>query len=169
MVFGRKNARRIADRDPAERHRRPGRQDGPQMHDGVDAHLGCAADPRTVEDGGARRDEGFALDDAAGEAGARADHHIFRDRDGVAANASDDGRIHDHAILADRHLAALGRYHGAEADRAIWADRHIPANHGVRRDARRCVDGRPRAAMFQDHLYRPCVMNTALDPPLATS
>ena len=29
---------------------RPGGEHGAQMHDGVDAHLGFAADPRAVED-----------------------------------------------------------------------------------------------------------------------
>jgi len=48
---------RIADGDPAERHRGAFRQRRAQMHDAVDAHLAAPADTSAVEDGGTGGDD----------------------------------------------------------------------------------------------------------------
>ena len=52
---------------------------------------------------------------------------------------------------------------------AIWPDRHIPTNHGIRRDAGRCVDGGPVPRCSRIISFSFSIINAALDPPLATS
>jgi len=51
VPLGRRDQRRVADGDPADRDQRARRQHGTQVHGGVDAYLAAATEPGAVEHG----------------------------------------------------------------------------------------------------------------------
>ena len=151
MPVGRQDRGGIADRDPADRHRRILRHDRLEVDGAVDPHLGAGADHRVVEHRRPGRQEDVIGDRAAGEIGARPDEDVIADAHRRALARLDDGVLHDDAALAEHDAPVLGREHRAEGDGAAGPDPHAAAQDGGRRDRRRGIDDRPLAAMLVQH------------------
>src|SRR5438445_1917298 len=165
VVLGRVEAHRIAERHPADRHDRVGRDARPDVHDAADADRRARADGGAVEDAGAGGDEDVVLDAAAAQMRVRPDVHVVAERRGVVRDAADDRVLHDDAPLADRDRPALRGEYGAEEDAALGADGHLAADGRVGRDVGRCVDAGPFAAMLEDHRRSPSPQMPATNRP----
>ena len=113
-----------ADRDPGLRWHHAADVDGAAEGDAAGP-----AHPRAVEDHGAGGDEHLIADGAPGEVGVRAGQHVIADRELMPGRGPQHGVLHDHAVGADLHRAAIRADHRAVQHAAARAYPDLAAEH----------------------------------------
>lgn len=81
----------------------------------------------------------------------RADEDIVAQPHRVRSARPQQGMLHDHAACADLDATVFGGQHRPEQHARLRAHAHVATQHRRRRDVRGRIDGRPEAAMFDEH------------------
>jgi hypothetical protein len=152
MLVRWENLRWVAHGDPADRDRRPRRQDGVDVHDATDPDLAARPGHRAGKQGRARGQEAAVADPGAVDVGVGADQDVIPDEHGMPGAAADHRVLHHDAPRADGDLPVLGGEHGAEEHAGAGAHAHGAAQHGGGRDVRAGINLGNRATMLNQHI-----------------
>jgi hypothetical protein len=152
VLVRRENLRWVAHGDPADRDRRPRRQDGVDVHDATDPDLAARPGHRAGKQGRARGQEAAVADPGAVDVGVRADKHVVADDRGVPGAAADHRVLHHDAPRAEADLPVLGGEHGAEQHPGAGPDADGAADDRRRRDVGGGIDFGGGTAMLNQHV-----------------
>ena len=151
MLARRQHLCRIAHSDPPHRNERPRCKHRVDVHDPVDPHLDSPPEAGAIEDHHARGQEDLVLDGSSTQVRMRPDEHGLTQVGRMLGHAPNDSLLHDDAVRADVHGAALRREDGAEENARVLGNRDLAADCGIGGDVDAWVNRGSVASVFDEH------------------